>query len=975
MHTTRLRKYLDSRNAALTREVVTQVEQVESILLHTYSTFPSGTNHTSKHTMTVEHIAGMLLTDEILHQLFDDEIALLILSCHFHDLGMAGEESDNETEAGRTQVRNEHAISIGEKIRLSWQQIGFPDENYACVLAEVCRGHRPDRKAGIACWDNLQEHRLVGPGRYVRLRLVAAMIYAADELHVGHDRASRREEDWKKIKGEALRHWRRHQSIIGPTKIGEDICFDVWVSAFSFESDVRAALIKAFQAVNALRSQATKSGVNAAFPNIRVQWIRSDLWRWLVTESCLDFVPKTEIEIRDAAASKFDTWHANVEPLPENCTEIGETSDTSQSIRVAIKDFVIRKILVATSDGGKLWLNPEARSAEQLLAIAKRPDEFEKLFGPRLRVEHDYAIWSSKFGREYIREHIFPKVKESFDVDVAALEDSDPLKIAIRCSPTASRLIQSFESPLASQSKADVLLSLIVAGLMSDIIKDAEILLDKDIRKAVAALFDRMQDRLPRSLRLSKQLALVMGLSPSQVAEASISQSASVESETGAFGSVHVTQEFPKEKRGMAFPYLCLASLRAGETVKIMNTDFTPLVITAEGVAGDFAELSNTAPVSISIGPGVADLPKNVTIRATPYFDRQSKTLEFRSVLAGEPNCIGPVIMQIPGRLQKRPVESKISVFFPELTVSQALDLQDAATASQEGSIEFRIVLPNQAILGRHTHTPEKPFRFPQLMNRDLLMAIMAVQADCSFPYFAPNRFFDDFVQLSESQRYEKLKEVRLRNEKRPQATSIVLRLANENGRDYHEEFLGFLPLNTRFAAPKFYDPRLIEAQFQELWDSAEAPIELSTCHRDDVEYLARLLKEWAKEKTGEFPLSLGENSVTTHFCRTNCDRIHGELIDRHWYVERPVIIRLRPASRLEQYRVEKEYWEEVGDEQRALLLQELIDAEPPATVGAEAANAAIEQPPTQDDVSSKHAKPSTAEEPVADTSTTSTSQ
>jgi hypothetical protein len=199
--------------------------------------------------------------------------------------------------------------------------------------------------------------------------------------------------------------------------------------------------------------------------------------------------------------------------------------------------------------------------------------------------------------------------------------------------------------------------------------------------------------------------------------------------------------------------------------------------------------------------------------------------------------------------------------------------------------------------------------------------------------------------------------------------------LANENGRDYHEEFLGFLPLNTRFAAPKFDDPRLIEAQFQELWDSAEAPIELSTCYRDDVEYLARLLKEWAKEKTGEFPLSLGENSVTTHFCRTNCDRIHGELIDRHWYVERPVIIRLRPASRLEQYRVEKEYWEEVGDEQRALLLQELIDAEPPATVGAEAANAAIEQPPTRDDVSSKHAKPSTAEEPVADTSTTSTSQ
>jgi hypothetical protein len=187
--------------------------------------------------------------------------------------------------------------------------------------------------------------------------------------------------------------------------------------------------------------------------------------------------------------------------------------------------------------------------------------------------------------------------------------------------------------------------------------------------------------------------------------------------------------------------------------------------------------------------------------------------------------------------------------------------------------------------------------------------------------------------------------------------------LAYENGCNYYEEFLGFLPLNTRFAPPSFDDPRLTAGMFKQLWESAEAPIELSTCYQEDVECLAGQLREWANEQTQEFPLSLGESDVTTHYCRTHCDRIHGALIDRFWYVERPVIVTLRPASRLEQYRVEKAYWEEVGDEQRSLLLQELIDAESPRTVDTEPGNQMAGSAPSENDSSENDDKTSREKE------------
>jgi len=114
---TRLREALRSRNEQLWRQVESLVDRATPQLWHTWSTFQTGTKHTPEHTQTVEEIASLLLSDDVIAQLQDDEIAILILACHYHDLGLAGTEADNKTGEGRDRVRKEHAISIGERIR------------------------------------------------------------------------------------------------------------------------------------------------------------------------------------------------------------------------------------------------------------------------------------------------------------------------------------------------------------------------------------------------------------------------------------------------------------------------------------------------------------------------------------------------------------------------------------------------------------------------------------------------------------------------------------------------------------------------------------------------------------------------------------------------------------------------------------------------------------------------------------------
>ena len=228
----------------------------------------------------------MLLSDAFIATINDHELYFLALACHYHDLAMAGTEADDQTVEGRDQVRRDHAIRIGQIVCKRWAELGFENPREAEVLGEVCRGHRPHRNAeGEVDWEDIDAHAILGVGVCVRLRLLSAMVYAADELHLGADRAPERIERWREIKEEeARRHWRRHQATHGPASPRPGVLsYQINVETPGFEENMRSQVFqKALRAVQALRRQAETEGVTAALPTLELQWNRRVLWGTLL---------------------------------------------------------------------------------------------------------------------------------------------------------------------------------------------------------------------------------------------------------------------------------------------------------------------------------------------------------------------------------------------------------------------------------------------------------------------------------------------------------------------------------------------------------------------------------------------------------------------------------------------------------------------------------------------------------------------
>ena len=299
-----LLEVLLGRNIALATHAENLIREAHRVVDFTLSTFPSGTDHTAKHTTMVECIGKMLLSDAFLGSMTDEELFFLVTACHFHDLAMAGTAADDATAETRDQVRRDHAIRIGQKIANDWRTLGFENERYAHVLGEVCRGHRPEKNAdGEAHWNELNAVEILAPGSTVRLRLVSALIYAIDELHLGSDRAPARVEDWREIREEeSRRHWRRHQAVNGPALLPTgSLVFQVKTDTPGFEENLRSQVFrKAFSAVKDLVREARENGITVALPALEVQWDRQRMWQLLIPIACSDLCPRTRQEIEQA---------------------------------------------------------------------------------------------------------------------------------------------------------------------------------------------------------------------------------------------------------------------------------------------------------------------------------------------------------------------------------------------------------------------------------------------------------------------------------------------------------------------------------------------------------------------------------------------------------------------------------------------------------------------------------------------------
>lgn len=172
----------------------------EQMLKKFLAVFPTFTDHTLLHTLSVINISNQLLRDEV-EKLNADEIYIYLMACALHDIGMGTLERDLDSfidSAGirdyvsahpdiakTTLIRKFHNDFSSVFVKKYWEILEVPSKRYADAIAEVARGHRKTDLMDEALYPTEYD---LDDGSCVNLATLAALIRISDELDVASDR-------------------------------------------------------------------------------------------------------------------------------------------------------------------------------------------------------------------------------------------------------------------------------------------------------------------------------------------------------------------------------------------------------------------------------------------------------------------------------------------------------------------------------------------------------------------------------------------------------------------------------------------------------------------------------------------------------------------------------------------------------------------------------------------------------------------
>ena len=164
------------------------------------TTFPTFTDHTFLHSLSVTNLTNQLLREDI-RKLSASEIYIYLMAAALHDVGMGVSPKDLEAfidAAGTrsyvsahpelsvpTLIRKFHHIFSAVFVRKYWPLLEIPNERYANAIAEVGRGHRKTDLLDETCYPTDYD---LGDGSKANLAALAAVIRLADELDIASDR-------------------------------------------------------------------------------------------------------------------------------------------------------------------------------------------------------------------------------------------------------------------------------------------------------------------------------------------------------------------------------------------------------------------------------------------------------------------------------------------------------------------------------------------------------------------------------------------------------------------------------------------------------------------------------------------------------------------------------------------------------------------------------------------------------------------
>lgn len=199
-HDFMLERRLKEANRDLAYRYACCTSLFEQMLKKFLATFPTFTDHTLLHTLSVTNITNQLLREEI-NKLNASEIYIYLMAAALHDVGMGVSDKDLEgfiDAAGirayvnghpdmskPTLIRKFHNDFSAAFVRKYWELLEIPSERYANAIAEVGRGHRKTDLLDEALYPADYD---LGDGTKANLAVLAAVIRIADELDIASDR-------------------------------------------------------------------------------------------------------------------------------------------------------------------------------------------------------------------------------------------------------------------------------------------------------------------------------------------------------------------------------------------------------------------------------------------------------------------------------------------------------------------------------------------------------------------------------------------------------------------------------------------------------------------------------------------------------------------------------------------------------------------------------------------------------------------
>jgi hypothetical protein len=929
MHTN-LRSILQQRDDELARQAASLIATVKPLLWHSLSTFPAGTKHTHEHTDVVEEIAAALLSQGLIAELNNDEVFLLTLACHFHDLGMAAPDRQNRDQSGRDQARREHAIAIGDRIRQEWRSLGFKDEVIAVALAEVCRGHRPKQKDGHADWSDLDDSFTLYPFREARIRLLSALIFAADELHLGADRAPHRDQEWLQIEDAvAMLHWSRHQAIQGPTVKQGQLRFSVSVVTEAIEDELRRTVFqKAFSAVRDLKRQMQAEGISSVLPELVLDWRRDSLWELYSVLLASDMKPRLRDEHVRLVLERFSAFHGTAHSLTGLCEEAPPKEMSRDRIERVISDMETTGWLVPAGDlPAAVILSTHNVAGQRSLDVCRKADKIDTILKGFGQSVHEFDLYRSEFGKRFIMSTVAPTTRELFGVDITTESVESPLCAVLEKSPTAFRTIAALLPFPTVMVKRDELAAMLLASSMFDLSRYPDLILDSRLRHAAWNLATELRDRSVKFLRFIEELSLSNGLSFEQLGQTLVvtpdrDPEAGSAGEGKSFVQISVTQTVPHEP-GMLLARILIAGQRADVSVELLNAPIAPLTVTVKG-----EEASERPVKSITFGRSTPT-PTKTSLRGHLSVDLTTRVATFTLHRLGQLDDDAPFIVGIEPPLGVGELTVNFTLFNSTATIKDLASVVDFNVLLSGGDFEIRVEMEDgrRVMAQRLLQKSDPIFNLP--FSQEILDKILKLPPTTPIPWFLSSELISlldpvlDGTSTSEmSDWFAEAKSDGF------EVTSVTLRLAHADGTDFREEFLGFLPRGIRFKPPRISGTEsggYSQEQVNQLWDEMKSEFLISSTAKEDFLDVAHNIRDWCRNPNGQFPLRFSSDPKDFHTCRTGVELTHRPRQDRGSYFERPVFVRLRPLTALEQRQTELEFWSAIGDSARAELAKEII--------------------------------------------------